>query len=634
MNALNNLLNNFWTSALSMTLLHSLWQGLVIILLTTFFLKIFKVEKASTRYSVKVLALFSYFILTAFTFILLAERQTNSPEGFTSISSLPINGLQTISSSLSYIQTFNQLFVANQSWIVLGWIIGVCLFSLRFSAAILYLKFLREKALPIGQEWSLSIQKLSSKLGIERAVELCESVNIKTPVVIGYFKPIILMPIGLVSGLSVQQVEVILIHELAHIKRHDYLINFVQSLSETIFFYNPFVWILSRWIRNERENCCDDVVLQEGYDPQLYANTLFELESSRLENNHLALALTGNKNLLLNRIKRIMERSAKNQNGREKFIPILLLVLGLVFASWLSISPSEKNEALLAHQQVRSDTAKKSNPKTESYSRVSIIRYDEKGKAHEEVITENINGDEDFDAFLIGPGSPVDFPSIAEFPGVPGFPAMTAVPEDVEIPEIAAWEFGSVPFPPGMDTLPEIWDKREVEQWAEFEKKFTEDFKGKFRDFYSKNEAEIARMMAEAERKISQVDQKFSEEAAQRAALASGESMWKMERSIRGMEEKMRLSAIDMEKMEKEMHENEADLKNKERNMKAFEKELKEELVNDGYLSPSESINNITIDGDETITVNGKKIKEKDHSKYKALQKKHFQKKSHSHHPE
>jgi bla regulator protein BlaR1 len=631
-----NELNTFWTSALSMTLLHSLWQGFVIIVSTVLFLKLFKIEKASAKYIVKVTGLFFHFAVTVFTFILLIQAHRNSAA--TQDLSLHFSQASsgTLSNSAVLVTGINEFLLSNQSWIVIGWLLGVALFSLRFSAAVLYLKFIKQKASPLQQQWRLSIQKLSQKLGVEKVVELYESVHIQTPIVIGYFKPVILMPIGLIAGLSPQQVEVILIHELAHIRRHDYLVNFVQSLGETIFFFNPFVWILSGWIRNERENCCDDVVLQEGYDPQLYANTLFELESSRHQNGNLALALTGNKNLLLNRIKRIMERSAKNQNGREKFIPVLLLVLGLVFASWLSISPQEKIESKKGQKSsIATDTTKKS--KSAGYSRKSIITFDEKGDQHE-VITEEFDGDESPFALLAAPDIMDAPPEITVIPEINGFPALPGFPRVADLNTMGFQLFDKVPFPGVLDSVPELWDERDEERWAAFEKKFTQDFKGKFGAFYSKNEAEIARVMAEAQREMSQMDKRMSEESfarfSKREAPFSEEAMLKMEKDMQDMEEKMQLSSIDMEKMAEEMRAQEGYFKEMETNMKALEVELKEQLVKDGYLSPNEEIHTMNISDDHMITINGKKIKEKDQPKYKEIQKKHQPKKRNYHRPE
>src|SRR4029079_1809460 len=105
------------------------------------------------------------------------------------------------------------------------------------------------------------LQQSAQRLGVKRAVKVLQSVLIQTPVVVGFFRPTILLPLCVATGLPESQLELILAHELAHIRRHDYVVNLLQTLVETLFFYHPAVWWLSRQIRNERENCCDDIVM-------------------------------------------------------------------------------------------------------------------------------------------------------------------------------------------------------------------------------------------------------------------------------------------------------------------------------------------------------------------------------------
>ena len=105
------------------------------------------------------------------------------------------------------------------------------------------------------------LERVSQRLGLRRATQILQSTLVQVPVVAGYFRPVILVPMSVISGLPASQLEAILAHELAHIRRHDYLVNLLQTLVETVFFYHPGVWWLSRQIRNERENCCDDLAV-------------------------------------------------------------------------------------------------------------------------------------------------------------------------------------------------------------------------------------------------------------------------------------------------------------------------------------------------------------------------------------
>lgn len=156
-------------------------------------------------------------------------------------------------------------------------------------------------------------QQAAHHIGIKKKVTLTLTDGINTPITIGFFKPVILLPVSVVNHLSPEQAETILLHELFHIKRNDYLINILVNFSTIFLYFNPFAFLICQAIRTERENCCDDAVLQYRYAPQTYATALFELEKLRRENAPLlAIAATG-KGYLLQRIKRILSGEDKTQ---------------------------------------------------------------------------------------------------------------------------------------------------------------------------------------------------------------------------------------------------------------------------------------------------------------------------------
>ncbi len=143
-------------------------------------------------------------------------------------------------------------------WIVCLWALGVAVFSLRLLADWKTVRTLRAAADATDSQWIGRFTRLKTQLGILYPVRLVFSTTAKVPMVIGWLKPVVLIPAGLVTGLTSAQLEAILAHELTHIRRHDYLINLVQNVLETVFFYHPAVaWVSSR-IRIEREHCCDD----------------------------------------------------------------------------------------------------------------------------------------------------------------------------------------------------------------------------------------------------------------------------------------------------------------------------------------------------------------------------------------
>jgi beta-lactamase regulating signal transducer with metallopeptidase domain len=192
--------------------------------------------------------------------------------------------------------------------LILIWIVGVTMLSLRLLTGWIWIQRLRTHGVSAAAiECQRMSTRLARRLHIARAITLLESTLVEVPTVIGWLKPVVLLPASALAALSPQQLEAILAHELAHIRRHDYLVNLLQTLVETLLFYHPAVWWLSRRIRIERENCCDDLAVSLCGDPVAYANALADLESLRSETtptHHIALAATGGS--LLHRVRRLL----------------------------------------------------------------------------------------------------------------------------------------------------------------------------------------------------------------------------------------------------------------------------------------------------------------------------------------
>jgi beta-lactamase regulating signal transducer with metallopeptidase domain len=184
-------------------------------------------------------------------------------------------------------------------------------------------------------EWRLFLQDAVQHLSIKKKVHIFLSSLVDTPVTLGILKPVILLPIAAVNHLSLKQAEAIILHELNHIRRNDYLVNLLISCVDVILFFNPFARLLTGIIRKERENCCDDMVLQFCYDPQNYARALLSLEQNRTGTNALALAATGkDKYFLLNRVKRILGNEPVSNPFSQKLVAYLLCSLLIAFIGW------------------------------------------------------------------------------------------------------------------------------------------------------------------------------------------------------------------------------------------------------------------------------------------------------------
>jgi beta-lactamase regulating signal transducer with metallopeptidase domain len=219
-------------------------------------------------------------------------------------------------------------------WLVLIWLAGASLLSLRFLGGWMTaqrLKFRRMDSAP--HVWQETIVRLSRRLHLYRPVRLCKSALVEVPTVIGWLRPVVLVPASVLTGLGAQQVEALLAHELAHIRRHDYLINLFQVIVETLLFYHPAVWWVSRRIRLEREHCCDDLAVETcGGDVLGYARALTSLEQLRSSGGDAAseqFAMAASGGSLLSRIRRLIETPKPSARRASSWIAGSVIVLAV-----------------------------------------------------------------------------------------------------------------------------------------------------------------------------------------------------------------------------------------------------------------------------------------------------------------
>jgi bla regulator protein BlaR1 len=189
--------------------------------------------------------------------------------------------------------------------IVAAWSVGVFVLSCRLLGGYVVARGLtRRLVAPLDDAWQARVKTLAARLGVRTSIELWQSASIEVPAVLGCFRPVILVPVEILTGLSVAQVEAILAHELAHVARYDFLVNAVQCVIETLLFYHPCVWWISARIRAEREHCCDELAVMACGDSLVFARALTRLEELRPP-ARLAVALTSG-GTLLGRIRRIV----------------------------------------------------------------------------------------------------------------------------------------------------------------------------------------------------------------------------------------------------------------------------------------------------------------------------------------
>jgi len=656
MNTLIQFFGGAWAQALGFTVLHSLWQALLIGVLVTGILRCVPSRLSTVRYAVAGSGLLAIFAVSVATFLYLlpagdtAAAQTPSFAGVFQFSTLT-SEVSSLRQLLGQATTFLHSIVP---FVVLAWTMGTLLFFLRLFGGWWYTTRLKQQALPLDEAWTVRMNDLLQQFNIRRVVTLAESTMVQAPVVIGYLKPIILLPLGMCAGLSTTQLESILIHELVHIRRHDYLVNLLQSVVEALFFFNPFAWMISGILRQEREHCCDDAVVRHQGNALAYAHALATLEAARLSKAGVALSLAENKNQLLNRIKRLMEKSVKNYSPRERIIPVLLLVVGLMCASWLTVqsrnndAPSQVNQDP-KNKQTATDTTKKK--KSASYEMRKITTTNDEGEADERVI-ETYDGDEDMHEIMRRDMN-MDFDFDRDF-------NIDMQDFHVEIPPIPPIDIDIEPIEPiePIDVdIPAINFRFDADQWEALGKQFEDQF-GEHSEFakrieaiaerqaeradrYAERAGDLAERQAErtgemAERQAERATEmaerqavRAAEMAERQAERASSEEIRRLhDQNWKDFDEKMAKFERNMQVWEAteapKMKALQDKMKVMEKNMKAFEGELHDQLVRDGYLGKDEKIHNMQWNDDGDITINDTKIKSSDVPKYRELHRKYF----------
>ncbi len=347
------------TDALGWTLLHSLWQGAVIALLMTVVLLLLSRRSAQVRYFVAVSALFLVVLAAGSTFVTLYfSGQPATDDSINQLAKPPTaagiltqNSIPTEAKTPFLWESVSGRWVAyveqHAPVIVTLWGLGILMLTLRFMGGLLYVQRLKQyKTQVVPAEWWQKTQRLSNQIGIHRTVQVLESALVKVPIAIGYFKPVVLLPIGTLTGLAPQQVEAILAHELAHIARNDYWVNIFQSIIEILFFFHPAVWWMSGIIRREREHCCDDIAVQLSGDRLTFAQALTNLEVMQTV-PALALAAIGGRGSLLARIQRLLQQSPQKPTFNEGLLASGVLILCLVAISASAFSNLRRSDNTL-----------------------------------------------------------------------------------------------------------------------------------------------------------------------------------------------------------------------------------------------------------------------------------------------
>ena len=358
MKTLTDLIRLPFVETLGWTLLHFVWQGALIALILAALLWLLKNYHPSLRYGLSCASLALMFLCPIITYLVLDARTSRQPnpnietqlpqsEVTQPVLVTDTEPIQPVAAPVVFApeggtgtkQTWLERYL--KPWLpylVIFWGIGVLVLSIRLLGGLWYLRKLRTRLTkPVSAALMSQLNKVAERLGLARTVQLRESLVVTVPLVIGWIKPMILLPGSALSGLSSDQLEMILAHELAHIRRHDYLVNLLQSIIETLLFYHPAVWWVSNKIRVEREHCCDDIAVNvcDG-DKQSYAEALADLDRLR-PRVQLAQAASGGS--LFNRVARLVDKAIpRSIDPRQWLAGLSMIAVSVILFTVIGIN--------------------------------------------------------------------------------------------------------------------------------------------------------------------------------------------------------------------------------------------------------------------------------------------------------
>src|SRR6266581_2907785 len=292
---------------LGWTLLHFLWQGAALAAVFAVAAAIWR--RASARYAVAVSALVLMMISPVITYTWLRAHtnpavQTGA-EGATTWAGTSTQNATAVSGSRAPLAGSRTEQPMGMLWLVEAWFLGVLLLSLRTAGGLFLIERMRRKEIkPVGGELFERCVALQRRMGLDRVIRYCECHRLDAPAVLGWFRPVVLLPVRALTGLTEAQIEAVIAHELAHIRRLDCFVNLFQIATETLLFYHPAVWWVSQRIRAEREHCCDDEAIVICGDAVNYARALTLMEEWRAAP---ALMMAANRGPLAERVMRLLE---------------------------------------------------------------------------------------------------------------------------------------------------------------------------------------------------------------------------------------------------------------------------------------------------------------------------------------
>jgi beta-lactamase regulating signal transducer with metallopeptidase domain len=356
--------------ALGWTLLHFCWQGAIVAIILACALGLLPLRASRLRYSIACSAMAFMVMLAAVTFCMLETNSQPKPQRFAIAFAEDFghafnNSLQQ--SAGQWTVRFEKVLNRSLPAVISFWFAGVLFLLCRLNLGLMATRKIKLLALEsTSADLQHVLHALGTRLGVQRTVKLVNSAHVEAPIVIGWLKPAILLPVGCMTGLSTLQVEAVLAHELAHVHRHDYLVNLFQSVMETVLFYHPAVWWVSKQIRREREHCCDDSAVEVCGDRLAYAKALNFLEERRSPVPAGAFGAAGG--VLKMRIARLL---GLNQPPVFPLTPALILLVLAAATAGLVVLGSARAESMPLQRGTTSNESAPAKSPIKSQSAVS-----------------------------------------------------------------------------------------------------------------------------------------------------------------------------------------------------------------------------------------------------------------------
>ncbi len=328
-------------SALGWTLLHSLWQIAIIAILWRISLGIAAKSPAALRHNLSFWAMLAIPLSFSFTFIRQWRLYNKANEivslEFSNTQWLPTSGNQAFFLLEKAQPGFLQHYEAYTHYVFWIYLIGLTIFSvIGITGSIRSFRLKRSGILPLPNDWHEQALRCLKKVGLNTPISIKLSSGADIPMVLGVIRPVVLLPVAMLTSMTTEQIESVILHEMYHIRKKDHWINALQIFLETLFFYHPATWWIGNTLKKEREQRVDEWVVEATGTPMEYARALVNIEEKRSNRApQPALAATQSHNKLLIRIKHFMTMKTRKLHPGQKIAAFAAILAAFVSVAWI-----------------------------------------------------------------------------------------------------------------------------------------------------------------------------------------------------------------------------------------------------------------------------------------------------------